>query len=55
MLGLRTVGVKMDKSLDLFDRERFFPQNILDFIDKNGTKTDWLHSYAKNPVLKVFF
>ena len=45
---LNRLGVKNDKSTDLFGKERFFPQSILDFV--NGMNTGWLESYAKNPV-----
>ncbi len=45
---LNELGVKNDKSTDKFGKERFFPQNILDFV--NGVNTGWLESYAKNPV-----
>lgn len=49
---LESLGVHKGDSTDFFGKEKFFPQNILDFV--YGKNIGWLNEYAKNPVpLKV--
>jgi glycoprotein-N-acetylgalactosamine 3-beta-galactosyltransferase len=48
----RSANVTWSKSLDEFNKERFFPQPILHFYF--GLKDiDWLHSYGANKLFRV--
>jgi hypothetical protein len=49
---LRKLDVYPKKSIDKFGRERFHPFDI----DTHyfGNYPDWIHSYAANPLKKVF-
>ena len=44
---LRKLGVKSEKSIDEYGKERFLPVNVNDFV--NNKSIDWLHTYASNP------
>ncbi len=46
---LRKLGVKSEKSIDIYGKERFLPVNVKDFVNNKSEWLEWLYKHASNP------